>query len=622
MQFVVKKRDGPARIGELTFDNKKIFTPNILFVDTSRIRAPSYADAIITTTDHQKTETDKIMIKVLGSMFSDTKNFDANISRDDLTIPYYLLYPRELPLDLHKAAAEINSKPTSNCCIVPGDKKIIDNALLDSNAKLFIIGNAAQLSQHQSDFVEFITNLREKIGYQKMIYLPYIGSPSNLALLTYLSVDFFDSTYAIIAARNNILLFPDGEYNKNMIEKTPCSCPSCIEFQDDITEMSFQHILNHNYFTFINEIKNIRNNILQGRLRELVETRIRSDTRLTAFLRILDLEHHRFLERRTPMFRSSMLIATTKESMYRPEIKRFQKRVIDRYRKPRSAKILLLLPCSAKKPYSFSKSHKLFKEQLHKIQNPHVVHEIIITSPLGVVPRELELTYPASSYDIPVTGQWDEDEKKIIRTLLHKYLTHNKYDKIIMHIPPAIQDFTLDLFRNPIITCNGNPTSRESLQKLLDALKKTTKNYEKTLFSKRARENVECLASFQFGRKPAQTLLAGSDIKGGYPYRKIMYKKMQLGMVTERGLISLTLEGAKRIAEKSQVYWVEMYDDFTLKGNLFAPGVKDADQSIRIGDEVAVLKNNKTCAVGVAQMNAWEMIESNKGEAVKIRHRI
>ena len=99
-----------------------------------------------------------------------------------------------------------------------------------------------------------------------------------------------------------------------------------------------------------------------------------------------------------------------------------------------------------------------------------------------------------------------------------------------------------------------------------------------------------------------------------------MFNGKQVGMVTrERGLISLTINGAGRIADSGE-YWVKIYSDFTLKGSVFAPGVKDADKSIRIGDEVIVLKNHETCGVGVAQMNGKEMKESQRGEAVKIRH--
>ena len=67
---------------------------------------------------------------------------------------------------------------------------------------------------------------------------------------------------------------------------------------------------------------------------------------------------------------------------------------------------------------------------------------------------------------------------------------------------------------------------------------------------------------------------------------------------------------------------VEIFDDFTLKGSVFAPGIKNTDEKIRCGDEVIVIKNNKLVAVGVAQMNGEDMKKSSHGEAVKVRHRI
>ncbi len=264
----------------------------------------------------------------------------------------------------------------------------------------------------------------------------------------------------------------------------------------------------------------------------------------------------------------------------------------------------------------------LYRAKLNSSGNPFVLHEVIITSPLGLVPRELELVYPASSYDIPVTGVWDEDEKKMIREMLKDYLKINKYDKIIVHLPTSITKFIEDILEKPYITCMDDPTSKESLDKLLTVLKKNVKNYDKVKPQERAKEDMKGFASYQFGKKIAEKLLKDCIIKGKYPYKKIMYKNTQLGMVTEeRGLISLTINGAERVV-KSKKYWVEIYDDFTLRGSVFAPGVKDVDDDIRIGDEAVVLKNNKLCAVGVAQMSGDEMKKSSHGEAVKVRHRV
>ena len=614
MQFSVKKRDGPARLGELVIADKKVVTPNILFINTSRFKSPDFADLVVT---NQDIKTEKPALRIMESVFSPL----TGKSEDELQISKYLTYPKDPPDELHLSTMKLYKKGKVTCYVISGNKEIINDALENNSASFFIVGNTVQLSHQQSKFVDFITELREKIGYQKMIYLPCIGDPTSLALLTYMGVDFFDSVSAILAARMGNLLFSTGKYNVNDLEEIPCSCPICSGFEDKPSEMNFQQVLSHNYFALSDEIKQVRNAICRGNLRELVEIRVRAYPSLTALLRCLDQDHYDFVEKRTPIMRKNRLLATTKDALHRAEIKRFQERIVGRYKKPESAKILLLLPCSAKKPYSFSKSHRRFKEKLDNLRNPQIVHEVIITSPLGIVPRELELTYPASAYDIPVTGFWDEDEKKMIRELLKRYLEGNRYEKVILHLPEATRKIIKGIVKEPIDTeIESGPTSHESLERLLDILKKSTESYAKIKPSIRKKEDMESLASYQFGKEIADGLLKDCRIQGKYPYQKIMHNNTQLGMITkERGLISLTIDGAKILAESGK-YWVKIHDDFTLKGSVFAPGVTDADESIRISDEVVVLKNNKLCAVGVAQMNGNEMRESTHGEAVKNRH--
>jgi archaeosine synthase len=603
MEFNVKNRDGPARTGELLIgEDKRVSTPNILFIETSRFKAPDFADVLIT----------------YGKQGKPTLSVGKDFSSLTMEVNDYLVYPKDMPLEMHLDSLEFYKKKKS-CYVVAGVKEIIDDALIDNDALLFIVANAHQLFFQISKFVEFITELRRKTGYQKMMYVPSVGDPSCFALLAYMGVDFFDSTQALVAARNNVLLLPTGRYYLKELKEIPCSCPSCKDLEPP--EMGFTDILNHNYYALSNELRLVRNSIASGNIRELVESRVRVNPLLSGMLRILDLEYYySFLEERTPVVRKKQLLATTKDSLFRPEVRRFQERIVERYEKPSSAKVLLLLPCSAKKPYSFSKSHKLLRESLFRVDNPYVVHEVIITSPLGVVPRELELTYPASLYDVAVTGHWDEDEKKMIRDLLRKYLKVNEYDRVILHLPRVIQDFITDLLMNPVITCVDSPISKESLDELSKVLEDLTGAFETVDSSVRVLENVKSLARYQFGGRIAEQLLDGCRIKGRYPYLRIFYGNSQLGMLTkERGLISLTLEGAKRVAGVGS-YWVEIHNGFMLKGSVLAPGVKDADESIRVGDEVVILKNNELCGVGVAQMNGREMKELNHGEAVKVRH--
>jgi archaeosine synthase alpha-subunit len=612
MNYRVTIRDGPARIGKLTYDKETISTPTILFLHTSRCSAPAFADVLLT---NKKIQTKKPYLQIGESIFSTIKTK----TQKNLCLTNYLIYPKDAIKELHQSAQLYNKN--SMCCVLPAKKELIAELVQNNNAYFFIVANATQLFSQQSLFVEYITELREKIGYQKLIYLPCIGDPASLALLTYMGVDFFDSFSACLAARNETFLFPTGPLNKNKLPELPCNCPSCTTAKE-ATSMGYEEILQHNYYMLDQEIKQVRNAIITGSLRELVETRVRSSPHLASLLRLLDLKHYDFLEERTPIIRKQPLLATTKDALARPEIRRFQERVQQRFEKPTSTRILLLLPCSAKKPYSYSKSHKLFRECLQSLANPFVVHEVIVTSPLGLVPRELELTYPASTYDIAVTGHWDEDEKKMIRAILQIYLQKNTYDATIMHLPPAMQEFLCDLVKDPHVTCNDSPTSAESLAALTQKLQQTTTRYPRVQPRQRFYENINSLACYQFGPALAKHLMQGCIITGKYPYQKIMDKNTQRGMLTEeRGLLSLTMAGAERLLDAGQ-YYVEIYDDFTLKGSVFAPGVKTADKSIRIGDEVIVNKHKQLCGVGVALMNGAEMTQATQGEAVKIRHHL
>ena len=565
MQFITKLKDCHAKIGQFTINKKSVITPNIFFIKTKRFQPPCFADIFLS---YDGKATNKPIINAKKNNLEDREDFYKYKKKD-----------------------------------------------------LIIIKYASQLYHHPSKFVDTIINIKNRIDYNYALYIPVICKPSNLSLLTYMGIDFFDSIYAIIAARNKVLLFSDGEYPVDDLTEIPCNCEICCKVKNN-KDMSFEKMLKHNYFALYNELKLVRNIIKKSDLRSLVEKRVKSDPALTAILRNIDMNYYSFFEEKTPVSSSNIIYANTKESMSRPEIKRFQDRVIERYKKPVSAKICIMLPCSLKKPYSFSESHRFFIEKIQSITNPNVVHEVIITSPLGIVPRELELTYPASNYDIPVTGIWDEDEKKMIRDQLKAYLKNNNYDAIIMHLPLEIIKFTKDLIDSPIVTSIDKPLSKKSLEKLALILKKETCKYEKITNQTRNFENIKSFALYQFGLKPTEFLMNKSLIKGIYPYYKIISENKQIGMVVkERGLISLTLDGAKRLL-KSNDYWVEIYGDFELIGSVFAPGVKNADNKIRKGDDVVIIKDGKLEGIGVAQMNGHEMINSNYGEAIKVRHRV
>ncbi len=610
--FEVIKRWGLARIGKWSLEdqNAEVTTPNTLFIKTDRIEAPEKAEALIS---NHRFKTNKPLIIGKGSVFCPKRVEDENLINQDYVIPPFLIYPISLP-HLDEIAIQFNkSKFESKSLVVAVVGKQIAEPVKGVNPELYVLANSLQLMRKPRTFIDTIVELRKNIGYQKLIYTPGLGSPNNLALLSYCGIDVFDSIPLIMNARQGYFLNAHGNVLKDEMKESACYCPACLLGND-----SYKNILNHNYFSALAEIRTVRNAIQQGSLRDLVESRIRSEPWMVSVLRHLDKLYYDFQEKHYPIV-GKTLIASSKESLSRPDVERFRRRIKERYRKPKSAKVLLLLPCSAKKPYSLSASHKRFRKAVEASGNKGLIHEVIVTSPLGIVPRELELFYPAQNYDIPVTRDWDRDEIAMVQGSIVAYLEINKYENVIVHLPEDYS-FVEESLNNFMNTCKGPPTSNESLKSLENVLKDAVSGKDKIPRRTRQVEEFNNVARFQFG-DPGSDLLEGCTIKGRYPNLRIMKGSSQIGMlVGQRGMISLTLEGAKILA-KHHAYWVEM-DDFELKGNLFAVGVNDADPNIRIGDDVVIVRKGDVVGVGVAQMDPDEMIESNRGEAVRVRHNV
>ncbi len=617
MIYQIHSTDGPARYGIIKTQDKTIKTPHLFYPHTTHLNPPPFAEAII----HQaETPVDynQYSLCIEAPFFEPVKK----TCETQPYLPTYLFYPKDVSNELSEKSLTYSEQHQEGKVIfLPADPSILTNFNPSSETRIYCVGSAQQLIRKPKTFTQYITMLRDQIGSENAIYLPLIADCAHLSLLCYMGVDCFNASSALLAARDGIYLFPTGNIHIDQLKTNPCTCPACQKTKN-IETTEFNSILFHNYHILDSEIRLIQQSIQQKTLRELVEQRVRTYPYLTALLHILDMNHYTYLEQHTSTQEKNTIRSTTRDGLFRPEIIRFQQRLITRYQKPDHARILLLLPCSAKKPYSFSKTHKRFNRVIQSLKNHWAIHEMIITSPLGLVPRELELVYPASSYDIAVTGDWYEDEQKMICKQIRSYLDKNEYSAVVIHLAEDLQRIISSLVHHPYVTVEGNhPTSDEALHQLLQTLSRLLKNGSHASAQTRIRENIQALASYQFGPETAMILMKNTRIKGKYPYHRILDSKgKQLGMISpQRKFISLTLDGAKRLHQNNS-YWVIIADDFTLKGSVFAPGVIDADSRIRAGDEVIVIQKRECKAVGVAQMNATSMKQRTYGEAVKIRH--
>lgn len=476
--------------------------------------------------------------------------------------------------------------------------------------------DAAGWASNPKSLVPAFIEARRKATPARLLWAPGLGTPADYALWAYLGVDLFDASPLLLAAVRGQALTTDG----------PLPAADAARLLGDGTPWDAARLVAHNLEAARRELDLVRHHVAKGTLRFLVERRVYASAATVEMLRRFDREHH-FLEQAAPRHRATVLPAMTAEALTMPEVEAFRAAVRDRYEPPRSAKVLVLLPCSQRKPYKLSRSHRFFLRAIEDSGLRPLVHEVMVTSPLGLVPRELEDVYPANQYDIPVTGHWMRDEEAIVRQQLAALLDKHEYDHVVVHTGQATFDVLRDLLPEHVRhTCLKHPTSVEDCDRLKAELIRLKGELGRVDLREAGRarklEDLRALASFQFGAAVADELTTGGEAHGKAPFIKLDGPDgKQLAMTTpDRGVLSLTMEGA-RILARHGTKRVHI-GDFRPKGTstLFAVGVESADPDVREGDEVVVVHKDDVRGVGVARMSAEAMTFLKRGAAVTLRH--
>ncbi len=569
MRFEVLERDGLARTGMLEVDGVKHRTPAVAHI-------ADHTPASVTGLRLSRAEAaGKGDLKVLPSGFSS----DAG--------------PAEGGLDPGFRGSPYGcDRPKGDFAIMEGVAKM----LLDSPR-----------------FIGAVKGAKSGPDLLRPVFCSLAGMPHRLALLVYCGIDVFDSIPLVMASETGRYLTPTGPLDYASLKDLPCTCEACRS-----GARGKEELLRHNIATAEAELRLVSHAVSQGRLRELVESRVRADPWLVQDLRLMDIDARALQEMHAPV-KGAAFHAGSKESLSRPDILRWQDRLRERYRRPEGASVLLLIPCSAKKPYSLSQSHMRFRDALFSSGRAQTVHEVVVTSPLGIVPRELEMFYPAQDYDIPVTGHWDRDEQRLVQDLVSWLVETQRYDVVISHLGDE-REAVAEVLGDHVDTSEGEPGSRRSLARLEEILKESCPEPKDAGRWERSFQDLRSVCRFQFGRA-GDGLCEGAQSFGRWPYVKLSRCGSQLGMLTpDRGMVSLTLQGGQALA-RSGAYCVEI-EDFKPKGNLFAVGVEGSSADVRIGDDVAVVHKGDVRAVGVARMCASEMALAERGEAVHIRHAV
>ncbi len=443
---------------------------------------------------------------------------------------------------------------------------------------------------HPRNYVDWLIGLKEKTPVDTAWYAPAAGLPSNVHILCYSGFDLFDFRAVDLNTAQMRFCTPEGEFPADALDSGICTCSGCRE----------KNLKMHNRQALLHEIALVTRFIEESQLRDLVESRCRLNAAQVAVMRHLDTQYQ-FMERHMPVARSGVMRANSGESLQRAEVRRFAERILTRYLPPKTD-VAVLLPCSAKKPYSLSQSHRKFGQAI-----AGRAHELIVTSPLGLVPRELECIYPAGHYDVPVTGYWDAEECAVIANILTHYFERHPYRRIIAHLEGGALKVARMAAEACGITleysCEEYPASDSALNALDSALAGERRMKD---------DRLHGMVSYQFN---IDLDTKGTTVRGHYPELFYSKKNVQIFSIdTGTGLLRPTFDGWDLIPEGYRVY----IDDFIPEGDVLVPGVVGADPGIRDGDEVLVI-GARAHATGRAALPADEIPRSRRGVAVRVR---
>ena len=472
---------------------------------------------------------------------------------------------------------------------------------------------------------KLVTLIQELRAPDIAFYAPGNIRPEFFPVLVYLGIDFFDTSSAIIAAGKDIW-FTNSGYSKQQVS---CLCYACLNNRP---------LKEHNLLILHQKIVSIRDNLSNDSFRDFVEKEAYNSPSTMTLLKNIDQEESQIILQYIALSKSKRMDCIGQESLHRPEIKIFQEKVNKRYQPYPPTELVVILPCSSKKPYYLSKSHREFIRAIQAGARNYKssVEELILTSPLGLVPRSLDMTFPAAHYDIPVTGKWSEEEVKLAEDQLYTaIIKYNPRIPIIVHVPHEYYEI-IDRVEEKLIseymlirTSVKHPTAPESLKTLSGAIEsyfgEMVSEPEPTPHRFFDWKRISAVADYQWGLGVGQKLLnEATFIKGKFPRVLNLFqnKKHLANFHPFEGKLTLSLDGAEIIKNEVKDYFV-YFDGDKLKGSsLFCVGITKASDKIRPNDEIFVInENGELIATGEAILPGKEMVKAQNGAAVRLRNR-
>jgi len=284
--------------------------------------------------------------------------------------------------------------------------------------------------------VDMIVTAKTNLPIERPLHLFGAGHPFMLSLAVALGCDLFDSAAYAIYARQNRYMTETGTWKLNELEYFPCTCPKCTKATPkQVLEMPQKEkqafLAEHNLYLCFAELKRIKQAIKDGRLWEHLEMRAHGHPALLQALKRL-AKYEDLIEKHGPIVKKSGIFFFNSVGLTRPEVVRHRTLMIERYSKPKKAKILLLMPQTQMKPFHKSKEFKEISQHLQSTIKKRLnkINVCFYAAPFGVIPIELDEVYPLSQHETALP--LDKEAIEYVANQVVDYISRMNYRMVVL----------------------------------------------------------------------------------------------------------------------------------------------------------------------------------------------
>ncbi len=284
--------------------------------------------------------------------------------------------------------------------------------------------------------LNMILTAKMNIPLNRPFHLFGAGHPFMFALAVALGCDLFDSAAYAIYAKQDRYMTEYGTSKLRELEYFPCSCPTCMKYEPrDLEALPFREkheaLAKHNLYTSFEELKRVKQRIVEGRLWEHLESRAHTHPALLQAVKLLK-KHADYIERHSPATKAKGLFFFSSVGLSRPEIVRYRRLFSERHSASREADTLLLLPQPRRRPFHKDQMIKNLRKRIQdELPEKHETIEICVyAAPLGVIPLELSEVYPLSQHEI--AEPLDLETIDYVAEQVGNYIESSSFKKVVL----------------------------------------------------------------------------------------------------------------------------------------------------------------------------------------------